>query len=126
MLITDRLKMSAKRIRAGNWVQGHYRAKDRVCAVGGLLISSEQLAVHANPLQDKATPLVAEALGYPTPHAFGGIISWNDAKGQTAENVADTLDLAALIGEIRSQKDFAEPVKAIAWLQEEKVLCPKS
>jgi hypothetical protein len=100
----DKLRAAAQRVRSG-WTRWVFREEDgRVCAAGALGLTygpgvCQQVYAHAEELH-----ALARALGFyrPVGNAIGALLviqHWNDTKGQTAANVAMTLELAALIAD---------------------------
>jgi len=105
--VAGRLRAAAERIRRG-WVQGSLYYDGRVCAVGAIVDADQRLCDVFN-FTDLPADLqlaireVARLLKLPHSNAsrtsVASITTWNDADGQTAENVAASLEYAALLFE---------------------------
>jgi hypothetical protein len=98
----DQLRDAATRVRNG-WTRWEFQdGQGHVCAAGALgMISGHdvcrQVLVHAEALY-----ALARALGKPRGNALMALIAiqgWNDAEGQTAENVAAGFELAAILAD---------------------------
>jgi hypothetical protein len=97
------LREAAARVRQG-WTQGHAgNIRTGICAYGAVSLVCQ---VYLSPSFSRQTDAAVRALealkrglGLPLGGGFGAIYHWNDAPGQTAENVAAGLEYAALVWE---------------------------
>jgi hypothetical protein len=117
MLISEVLKAGAERVRQG-WCQ--YALEDYrggVCAQGAILSVTEGCA---NPFFHKSvTAINWVRFGRATDYINRAINSsditrWNNAPGQTAENVAQALELAAILAEQDERAVKADQPAAVA------------
>jgi hypothetical protein len=107
----DILRAAAARVRQG-WTQMVMVNANKVCALGAIgtvggatgwyLFASCVFQQHSDTIihlqRALALPTVADS-GYEWARYTNAIGAWNDAEGQTAENVAAGLEYAALIWE---------------------------
>lgn len=103
----DCLRAAARRVRAG-WCQGAMARGSRVCALGAIaqtvwLIEADQFN---HTRYEALRQIVRDALALGT---TDGLVHWNDAPDQTAENVAAGFELAAVCAD---QADAAPVRKA--------------
>lgn len=76
------LNAAADRLEQSGWVQGYRQQGERCCALQALILCAEGSS--SAELTDAALELQRRIPGMP-------IDNWNDAKGQTLENVLKTL-----------------------------------
>jgi hypothetical protein len=92
MTVPELLRAAAARVRRG-WCQGTlFDEHDNVCALGAI----DRLAENYD-LAHAATEMLESLIG--PSRDYAAIPKWNDAEGQTAENVATAMELAALCWE---------------------------
>lgn len=115
MTTPEQLRAAAGLVRGG-WCQGFLVGPNQhVCAVGALAAARfghRHYGVCAAAAESPALTALARALGAPDsrtsyPENWDYIVRWNNATGQTAENVAATMEYAALLIE---QETTAPPV----------------
>lgn len=115
LTVPDVLRRAATRVRQ-KWCQGSYRDDSGgVCALGAI----EELILSSEPrrsgIDDYFLAVVAEdaiehGLCLPTDELrHRPVPLWNDAPGQTAENVACGLELAALLYEQKHAQQAEQP-----------------
>lgn len=115
------LRAAAARVRQG-WCQDQLDDGIGVCAFGALntVLHGHAHYIDADPKSLELAPLIMRACGLPGPtrppyvaEAIDAVIEWNNAEGQTAENVAAGLEYAALVWEQQQQQQHeAQPVIA--------------
>lgn len=101
------LRAAAARVRKG-WCQNTYRdCKGNVCCIGALaeVKNVDAKRLHDNEIVDPACRAVWKALDVT-------IADWNDGEGQTAENVASGLELAAVVWEQAQAQNTVADVQA--------------
>lgn len=97
MTTSELLNKAAERVRDG-WTQGDYHnhVTNGVCVIGALCeVSNLKLAEAGFMETSPAVEHLTRVMGYDT--CWDLIEKWNDAPGQTQENVANGLELAALL-----------------------------
>lgn len=120
MTVADTLRAAANYIREHGWVQGLYDEPDGACAIGGLMHACGEKVCGADAFMRLPLATIVDALRLvaprvPTPPAWQqrewasylmskAIAGWNDAEGQTKENVIAGLEYAALWWEEREKE----------------------
>lgn len=104
MTVPETLRAMAAQVRQG-WCQGLIRDPEgRVCALGALLAVRHD----APGCQDEQAVIAAldrQISPFPPPDlwlVWDRVVQWNNAPGQTGENVAAAMELAAICEEQRA------------------------
>lgn len=107
MSVPDRLRNGAARVRKG-WCK--YRLVDdqgNVCAMGALGCEPEDIVgFYLSDQYQEPARWILKALGKRSdiPDPCSGVAMWNNQPNQIAENVATTMDYAALLYEEHSKQ----------------------
>lgn len=108
MTDAERLRYGAERVRHG-WCQDRlWTDAGEVCAVGALIHGTYLRAMHEVAHLVAYVAKAINRVGADDYDSWDHVVNWNNAEGQTAENVAQALELAAVLAEQEQQQE-AQP-----------------